>query len=570
MKKKACLFLTLVLLLTQGITFITVSAATEVTISDAYASVMPGGQGVGYFDSNINSSTLEKYLGYLFLRSNDWVKYDLTSYGLEAGTYSVTVSVAAKSGNTSHVLDLLVDDKLSAKSSPYQCNTTDWASPVWNDLTIGNVYLSAGAHTLTLLQGSKENIRSKQINLTRVNEGDITTGVFRFLPMNAAVYTDNAGVASIRLNEEYYDSTSYAFDHVAFATTTNVLLHGTANEWLKYNIEGLPGGVYEVVINYGSQYGMKPYVSIDGVDKVKGKTIPTTPNNSTPTTTSLGQISIPSGSTRLKFKATNQATQLYYLELRYVAPYRTETSHTFEAEDVMSIDGVSSFFDAQAGDPSPAPTIEPGHTSPLSILMRAGDWQHYDITLLKPAFYTVKAVGSSQYGATLNLSIDDGGVALSKAFGTTTNYTTYDTRTLGIIQIGNGNETIKVTSNTGSQALYFDKFILEEIPYYAKYTSDSAGADEITTLPPSGGTIYATASVVNSAYAGGLTFFAATAVYTGDELKSLVVNSDTLAMGTPAWNGTYPVTVAAGDTVKTFIWEANALSPLLLESTVIQ
>jgi len=416
-------------------------------------SVIPGGQGVGYWANSMasGSATLETNNTQAVLRQGgEWVAYDVSD--VESGVYTLNLSYTVRE-DIGFYLDIYVDDVLQAKIKPPKTTNSLGGAP--DTIEACNIEITSDSKVLKIRNSSRcvTNICALELGYVGATSDD--DYVIRQYGDHASLHDAN-GVSSYVSGEDLYD--------VGGKDITGHMEYGIyisdKGDWVRYDIKGLRPGTYEMVYNYASKVASQLKVKIDGELMICDIAPATNPSAyGTYADNSLGNVYIPEGAEYLVLANEGDGT-IYskYFELKLIDEEQTAwPSLAFRASGVIpGGQGVGYYDSASAG------TIE---MSGSNVTLRATEWLKYDVSELKPGTYSVTTNNAATASVDFSVYVDDALKLLvnTPKTGTSWSNATYEDNYLGSVYIGENTETITVKNTSASANTFLSKVVLDSV-----------------------------------------------------------------------------------------------------------
>lgn len=419
------------------------------------ASVMPGGQGVGFYANSMNTALSDTYLNKLEVtgtttvvlrQAGEWLAYDIE--GLEPGIYTLNLSYGVR--ETTFYLDVYVDDVLQAVTNPAM---TDKSFTI-NTAGICKVEIKADSKVLKIRNSSSSVAYINNIELSYL--GKTTTDKYT-ITHNADHVTrrDSPNSVVIESGVDFYDKDG----------KTALMVEGSRlvlnpGDWARYDVEGIKKGTYALKFNYASHQSAHFSIKANGYVVMTSRLAPTTEeagSYSTNVESEIGYIYFDENVDSMIIQ-NNGAASIYltYLTLEYVSEEPTNSSIRLLAENVIPGGEGVGFHDAGGANKLEISTSGGG-----SIIFRHNDWVKYDITGIKPGTYSISLNGATTAEARMKVSLDDSVKIIAPTLKTG-GYGVFEDNYLGSIYIADGSEILTIES-LNEASMYFAEIVLDYV-----------------------------------------------------------------------------------------------------------
>lgn len=460
--------------------------ASDITINAK--DVIPGGQGVGFFDNTENSDSTEPESAgenQIYLRGGEWVKYDVEA--LAEGTYEVSIKRRATAWARQRVfIDFFVDDILALKKN-IEGNVTSYS-----DMVLGKVYISEDSETVKLLNSGLYNdyfLWLESITFTYLGEGDMTEDEYD-ITFHAHNIKSINKADSATSDGGFWDAAGLTLPNGNLIENLSYTQH--AGDWTKYDISGLKRGTYTLYLEACASANPLMTISIDGQVIYMDRSFSSTGSYSVSREDELGKIFLNGTESELKINTTTAAVFLRGVRFKLESESNLLLDSSLRIEAETSIPGGQN---EAYWDNGTIPTrldvleIYTGATG-NTICHRTEEWVKYKIANLEPGKYELSVSSSSKLDATFDVLIDGEKVISGSVVPLQGSYEDFETNRLGYIEIGE-NESYIMKVSMPSGLSYIDYYELNKVfPFEVlEFTSNEAengiikrGSDELRII----------------------------------------------------------------------------------------
>jgi len=462
MKKLVSMLLSCIMIL--SLTFVMPTFAAEITF-DA-CDVMAGGQNVGFFD---NSGTLDDGEGepesagetQIYLKANEWVKYDIAELNISPGTYEMSVKMKTNGSERQRVfIDVFVDDLRASKTEAgIRINT-------YQDLSLGNIYVDDESSVIKILNSCLYDnfyIAIESITLTPVSDDDSTAEDYdlyfhahNIKSLDKAVDSSSDG--------GYWDVAGATLPNGNIIENTSYTQH--AGDWAKYDISGIKPGTYSIYLEACAAASPNMSMWIDGSIVFLDRAFTSTGSYSIARADNVGMFYL--DGTEQDFKLTTTTAAVFVRGIRF--KYESEenltlsTSQRVEAEAPIPGGQNEAYYDnGTVATRLDVLEINAGATG-STICHRTDEWVKYSINNLLPGRYALTISSASIVDVTLKVELDDVAQIREYVLPKQTSYSDYQINRIGYLTIDTSEEIImKISHVGGGVATYIDYFELNRV-----------------------------------------------------------------------------------------------------------
>jgi hypothetical protein len=412
------------------------------------ANVLPGGDGVGFYDSN-GEGVLEMGANSVCLRPTEWVRYDISS--VHSGIYKLSAyaSNTGQSGfrvylaDTQQLLDFIVPP------------TGDY--DVFAEVELGYIYLPENADTLTFLNSSTSAMYFNHFAL----DYQAPASVFQIEAEDVISDIPGVGFYDNGLQPNYVG----VVEAVGGGTGTIVCLR--KGEWLRYDISSLPLGTYNIKASIANTSNTNLDVLCSGKLKISGADVASTTSYGIFRERSLGYLYKSQDEQTITLKNCNvYGTAMYidYFVLEQVSDQIIfEKKIKVDSRNVVSQTPGEGYHD-EAGESFTHNNMVQGG----SVILHAGDWTRYDATLFETGLYSVRVRISNKAATSISVSVNESTQLKQIKIDAGGEYSNYRLVDLGNIYISEDATGITFL-NSGNGSVYFNYF---EIKYISSDLND--------------------------------------------------------------------------------------------------
>lgn len=421
-------------------------------------SVIPGGQGVGFYANSMNGNcpdSLETNNTIAVLRqAGEWVAYDVSN--LEVGTYSLNLSYEVRQ-NIGFYLDIYVDNMLQAKVKPAQTSAEAGKfDGNYATVNVCNVEITKDSKVLKIRNSSREVTNIWAVELSYIADPTDSYVIRQY--GDHATIRDVAGAMTYESGVDFYDAAGKDFTgHMEYG-----IYIADAGDWARYDINGLKPGTYSMTYNHKNSAASHVKVKVDG-EVMLAKELAATAGEYNDTT--IGNIYIPEGAEYLILENTvGAAIYSKYFDLEYISDEEDAWPHIeYKASGVISGGQNVGYFDTSANG-----TLE---ISGSSVALRPSEWLKYDVSDFKPGTYDLTIVNSAIATINFDIKVDNKLCLLVDSEKTGTSWIEEEGKVkaeqeehyLGTIYIGEDTQTVTVKNVSASATTFISQIIFDNV-----------------------------------------------------------------------------------------------------------
>ncbi len=444
--------------------------------------VIPGGQGVGYYDNGLREDHKDVIEGTSLVcyRQSEWTAHDISS--LSAGTYLLSLKRAS---TKDAIINLSIDSEMLFKN--FVISATG-AYGTYLNAFLGVIHIDEDDKVLKLENASATAFYADYLTLSKVSDEKILNPEYKF---------NSKDVYSKILNEGYYDKAGYEFTNTNVYKTDHVILH--SSDWFAYGLADVrKNRVYDIVACVSSASGTTFDVMLDGKTVLSSK-IDSTGSGDNFEMISLGKVFL-NDSEKLTIKNSGSSTA----RMKYFNLVRSYDSSDFKLSTINPTDVIPG-GDGVGYYDNPNLSNTSGGKLELSdggiVIFREAEWLKYDVSDMISGDYLVYADFSNRMAATIEVSTDSSDDSITQMIAASgEDYSTYRNNLIGKITITDETEIVTI-KNAASAAMMIKSFSFELIPFKEeiKITKDAEGEIEADVLLGND-RLYVTGDFQNSFY----------------------------------------------------------------------